>query len=36
MGFGPQGFILFYNVYEIAPYAMGPTRLIIPYGVRVF
>jgi hypothetical protein len=28
---GAQGLILYYNNYEIAPYAMGPTRLLLPY-----
>ncbi|MGM0589153.1 MAG: DUF3298 domain-containing protein [Bacteroidota bacterium] len=30
---GPKGIIFYYNNYEIAPYAMGATRLIIPYKV---
>jgi hypothetical protein len=32
MGYGKQGYILYYNVYEIAPYSMGPVTVIIPYN----
>lgn len=31
IGFNDEGLILFYNSYEIAPYAMGITELSIPY-----
>lgn len=31
IGFNDEGLILFYNPYEIAPYAMGITEFIIPY-----
>jgi len=27
----PEGIVFYYNAYEIAPYAYGPTRLLIPY-----
>lgn len=30
-GFTPQGVVFFYNSYEIAPYAAGPTEIVIPY-----
>ena len=29
--FGPKGVIFFYNPYEIAPYSMGTTELLLPY-----
>ncbi len=29
--FGPKGVTFFYNTYEIAPYAMGTTELLLPY-----
>jgi len=29
--FTPEGLYLIYNVYEAAPYALGPTEFIIPY-----
>lgn len=32
MGFNDEGLILFYNPYEIAPYAMGITEFTIPYS----
>ena len=31
IGFNEEGLILFYNTYEIAPYAMGITEFTIPY-----
>lgn len=42
MGYNDNAFILFYNPYEIGPYALGPTEIRIPlqdlenvvYGVR--
>jgi hypothetical protein len=30
-GFRPEGIVFVYNSYEIAPYAMGPTQIVIPY-----
>jgi hypothetical protein len=30
-GFKEEGVVFFYNSYEIAPYAAGPTEIIIPY-----
>lgn len=30
-GFRPEGIVFFYNIYEIASYAMGPTEILIPY-----
>jgi len=33
MGYGKKGYILYYNEYEITPYAMGPVTLVIPYHV---
>jgi hypothetical protein len=30
-GFRKDGIVFFYNSYEIAPYAAGPTEVIIPY-----
>jgi hypothetical protein len=30
-GLGPNGLIFYYNNYDIAPYAMGATKLVIPY-----
>jgi hypothetical protein len=27
-----RGIIFYFNSYEIAPYAMGPTELLIPYA----
>ncbi len=32
IGLNDTGFIVRYNVYEIAPYPSGPTELIIPYN----
>jgi len=32
IGFNEEGLILFYNTYEIAPYAMGITEFTIPYS----
>lgn len=32
IGFGPDGLVLLYNNYEIASYAQGITKIIIPYG----
>lgn len=29
--FGPKGVTFFYNTYEIAPYSMGTTELLLPY-----
>lgn len=29
--FGPKGVTFFYNTYEIAPYSMGTTELVLPY-----
>ncbi len=31
-GFIETGMVIYYNSYEIGPYAMGPTELIIPYS----
>lgn len=31
IGFNDEGLILFYNTYEVAPYAMGITEFTIPY-----
>jgi hypothetical protein len=31
-GFTKNGIIFYYNNYEIAPYAAGPTELLIPYS----
>jgi Protein of unknown function (DUF3298) len=31
--FGPQGVTFFYNTYEIAPYSMGTTELLLSYGL---
>lgn len=31
-GFKKEGIVFFYNSYEIAPYAAGPTEVLIPYG----
>lgn len=28
----PDGVRFYYNIYEIAPYACGPTELLVPYG----
>lgn len=28
----PQGLIFFFNTYEVSPYVMGPTEVVIPYG----
>ncbi len=30
---GKGGLILYYNPYEIAPYVMGPTEVVIPYAM---
>ncbi len=30
-GFKQEGIIFYYNSYEIAPYSMGPTELVIPF-----
>jgi hypothetical protein len=30
-GLGPTGIIFYYNNYDIAPYAMGATKLVLPY-----
>jgi hypothetical protein len=30
-GFRPEGIVYFYNAYEVAPYVLGPTEIIIPY-----
>lgn len=30
-GFKQEGIVFFYNSYEIAPYAAGPTEVLIPY-----
>lgn len=30
-GFGEDGVVFYYNNYEIAPYAAGPTEFVIPY-----
>lgn len=30
-GFTKSGIVFYYNSYEVAPYAMGPTEVIIPY-----
>jgi hypothetical protein len=30
-GFNEEGLYLFYNAYEAAAYALGPTELTIPY-----
>lgn len=30
-GFKKEGIVFFYNSYEIAPYAAGPTEILIPY-----
>ena len=27
----PQGITFYYNIYEIAPYVMGPTSITLPY-----
>jgi len=32
-GFLKEGIAFFYNSYEIAPYAVGPTQIVIPYEV---
>ncbi len=32
IGFVAQGVLLFYNVYEIAPYSRGPVTIVIPYS----
>ena len=31
-GFKIEGIVFFYNSYEIAPYAAGPTEVLIPYA----
>jgi hypothetical protein len=31
-GFKKEGIVFFYNSYEIAPYAAGPTEVLIPYS----
>ncbi|MHA7130237.1 DUF3298 and DUF4163 domain-containing protein [Algoriphagus namhaensis] len=31
MGLSPQGLILYYNSYEIAPYSEGPTELVLTF-----
>ncbi len=30
---GKTGLILYYNPYEVAPYVMGPTEVVIPYAL---
>jgi len=30
-GFRPEGIVFFYNDYEVAAYAVGPTEILIPY-----
>jgi hypothetical protein len=30
-GFRPEGIVFFYNIYEIGPYVLGPTEILIPY-----
>jgi len=30
-GFRKQGIVFYYNSYEVAPYALGPTEIVIPY-----
>lgn len=30
-GFMPEGIVFYFNSYEIAPYAVGPTEVLIPY-----
>ncbi|HYG19703.1 MAG TPA: DUF3298 domain-containing protein [Ohtaekwangia sp.] len=30
-GFARDGIVFFYNSYEVAPYAVGPTEVLIPY-----
>jgi hypothetical protein len=30
-GFRKEGIVFYYNNYEIAPYAAGPTEIVIPY-----
>jgi hypothetical protein len=30
-GFTEDGVVFFYNSYEVAPYAVGPTEVLIPY-----
>ena len=32
-GFRREGIVFFYNNYEVAPYALGPTEILIPYEV---
>ncbi|UCF30476.1 MAG: DUF3298 domain-containing protein [bacterium] len=32
MALTPNGLLFYYNVYQIEPYAMGPTELFIPYS----
>jgi hypothetical protein len=32
-GFDKKGIVFYYNSYEIAPYAAGPTEVVIPYEV---
>ena len=31
-GFKKEGIVFYYNNYEIAPYAAGPTEVLIPYN----
>ncbi len=31
-GFKKEGIVFYYNNYEIAPYAAGPTEIVIPYN----
>ncbi|HYF69394.1 MAG TPA: DUF3298 domain-containing protein [Ohtaekwangia sp.] len=31
-GFTEQGIVFVFNSYEVAPYAIGPTKILIPYG----
>ena len=31
-GFTKDGIVFFFNSYEIAPYAAGPTEVLVPYG----
>lgn len=33
MGLTPEGLLLYYNAYEVAAYANGPTRIVIPYNL---
>jgi hypothetical protein len=33
IGYGDEGIILLYNVYEVASYAQGYTEFAIPYDI---